>query len=149
MIWSTCLCRGVNSFLSPSWNKIKCVRLSVQCTQRTPPSAWWIWSSGWSRTTSWMDLWRFTSKWQVLCCVVLCCEVCFIQTPATTTSGTLSETELVNGTKHNMNFNYNNYNNFINFTSAVNVSAWVTSHRFLLALLFSVVVSTFRRFSFI
>lgn len=50
-------------------------------------------------------------------------EVCFIQTPATTTSGTLSETELVNGTKHNMNFNYNNYNNFINFTSAVNVSA--------------------------
>ena len=70
-----CLCRGVNCFLSPSWNKIKCVRLSVQCTQRTPSSAWWIWSSGWSRTTSWMDLWRFTSKWQVLCCVVLCCVV--------------------------------------------------------------------------
>lgn len=46
--------------------------LSVQCMQCTHSSVWWIWSSAWSRTTSSMNLWRFTSKWQVLCCEALC-----------------------------------------------------------------------------
>lgn len=46
--------------------------LPMQCMQCMHSSVWWIWSSAWSRTTSLMHLWRFTSKWQVLCCKALC-----------------------------------------------------------------------------
>lgn len=42
---------------------------SVQFLEFTHSFVWWIWLLAWSKITLLMDLWHFTSKWQVLCCM--------------------------------------------------------------------------------